>query len=103
MVIDTHSHIAPVGTHTAARRQKGVKANWSTDAKVRAYLIATSCIRQPGSEYRAVYDQRRAHTATTHPEWTPGHSHNDALRILSKRILRDLWRAARNHHEGTDR
>lgn len=99
---DTQSRAAPAGAHTAARRQKGVKANWSTDAKTRAYLIATSCIKQTGTEYRAVYDQRREHTAETHPDWTPGHSHNDALRILSKRILRDLWRAARDYHEGAD-
>lgn len=81
----------------AAKRQKGVKANWSTNAKTRAYLISTSCIKTDG-EYRKVYDARREHTATTHPEWTPGHSHNDALRVVSKRILRDLWRAARDWH-----
>lgn len=85
------------GINIAAKRRKGVQANWSTDAKTRAYLIATSCIKQDG-EYRAVYDARRAHTADTHPDWTPGHSHNDALRIVSKRILRDLWRAARDYH-----
>lgn len=44
--------------------------------------------------YRHVYEERRAHTAQTHPEWTPGHSHNDALRVVGKEILRDLWRAA---------
>ncbi len=85
------------GETEAARRRKGQQANWSTDAKTRAYLIATSCIKS-GGEYRAVYDQRRALTAATHPDWTPGHSHNDALRIVSKRILRDLWRAARDYH-----
>ena len=26
--------------------------------------------------------------------------HNDALRIVSKVILRDLWRAARTYHTG---
>ncbi len=87
------------GDHTAAKRRKGVKANWSTDAKTRAYLIATSCIKQDG-EYRHIYDNRRDHTATTHPDWTPGHSHNDALRIVSKRVLRDLWRASRDYHQG---
>jgi len=81
----------------AAKRAKGQKANWSTDAKTRAYLIATSCIKQDG-EYRKVYEARREHTAITHPDWTPGHSHNDGLRIVSKRILRDLWRAARDYH-----
>jgi hypothetical protein len=87
------------GGSDAARRRKGQQANWSTDAKTRAYLIATSCVKQTGSEYRAVYDARRAHTATTRPDWTPGHSHNDALRIVSKRVLRDLWRAARDHYK----
>ncbi len=52
------------------------------------------------SPYRVVYDLRRAHTAVTHPEWTDGHSHNDALRIAAKEILKDLWRAARDYHHG---
>ena len=95
----------PADTHTwpagvAARRQKGQKANWSTDAKTRAYLIATSIVKQTNSPYRAIYDARREHTAETHPDWTAGHSHNDALRIVSKAILRDLWRAARTYHTG---
>lgn len=93
-------HPSAPGSHTAARRAKGVKANWSTDAKTRAYLIATSIVKQTSSPYRATYDARRAHTAETHPDWTAGHSHNDALRIVSKAILRDLWRAARTYHTG---
>lgn len=93
-------HTPPLpGLNVAAKRRKGVRANWSTTAKTRAYLIATSCIKHDGA-YREVYDTRRAHTAITHPDWAPGHSHNDALRILSKTILRDLWRAGRDYHEG---
>lgn len=84
--------------NVAPRRRKGQKANWSTTAKTRAYLIAESCIKQARSPYRAVYDARRAHTAVTHPDWTAGHSHSDALRITSKAILRDLWIAARDLH-----
>lgn len=83
----------------AAKRRKGQRANWSTTAKMRAYLVASSCIKKAASPYRPVYDQRRAHTAVTHPEWTPGHSHNDALRVVSKAILRDLWIQARAIHE----
>lgn len=113
---DTHAHAAGV----AAKRRKGERANWSGNAKMRAHLVAESCIkqlRQPChaaafegrwlavhyddctcSPYRVVYDARRAHTAVTHPDWTDGHSHNDALRVASKAILRDLWRAARDWH-----
>lgn len=41
--------------------------------------------------YRVIYDKRRAHTATTHADWTKAHSHNDALRIMTKQLLADLW------------
>lgn len=94
------AHIDCAGV--AARRRKGVKSNWSTDAKTRAYLCATSCIKQAHSPYRAVYLARRERTAETHPDWTPGHSHADGLRIASKTILRDLWREARRLHGVTD-
>jgi hypothetical protein len=42
--------------------------------------------------YRAVYDRRRALTGETHPDWTKAHSHADALRVMTKIMLRDLWR-----------
>jgi hypothetical protein len=42
--------------------------------------------------YGAVYTARRAHTALTHPEWTPAHSDNDARRIMTKALIKDIWR-----------
>lgn len=95
---------APSG-NVAARRRKGVKSNWSSEAKTRAYLIAESCVKAIGSEnrrrspYRDVYDKRKAHVKATHPEWSDGHHHNDALRITAKTILKDLWIEARRLHE----
>jgi hypothetical protein len=32
----------------------------------------------------------------------PGHSQNDAMRILMKRLLCNMWRAARDIHERED-
>lgn len=43
--------------------------------------------------YRQAYDRRRARTAETHPDWTKGHSKEDALRVMTKELLRDLWAA----------
>lgn len=43
--------------------------------------------------YREAYDRRRARTAETHPDWTKGHSHGDAVRVMTKELLRDLWAA----------
>jgi hypothetical protein len=119
-------HTLPSGDHAlietqavtvAARRTKGQKSNWSTNAKTRAWLCIESCMKQIDatckgdngigthiegckcSPYRIVIDQRRTHTAETHPEWTPGHSLSDAMRIASKALLRDLWREAKRIHE----
>lgn len=101
----------------AARRTKGQRANWSTDAKTRAYLIAESCVKQARSPYRKVYDLRREATADRMHDrpcpqcngkgktgleltpWRAGHQHADALRIVSKAILRDLWTAGRDWYK----
>lgn len=93
--LDTQTRPAGV----APKRRKGQRANWSTEAGIRAHLIAESCVKQVRSPYRTTYDARRAHTATTHPEWAAGHSHNDALRITAKAVLRDLWCEAKRIHE----
>lgn len=102
----------------AARRQKGQRANWSTVAKTRAWLVIESCMKQLDatcktdtgiadhiegcgcSAYRVVIDERRTHTATTHPDWTPKHSQLDGMRVASKELLKDLWREAKRIHEG---
>jgi hypothetical protein len=89
------------GDNIAARRRKGVKSNWSTEAKTRAWLVAAQCMKTPGAPYRDIYLARRMHTAGTHPEWTKGHSHNDGIRIVAKVILRDLWIASRALHMET--
>ncbi|MDX0262927.1 hypothetical protein GOC60_17245 [Sinorhizobium meliloti] len=41
--------------------------------------------------YRAIYDRRRQRTAESHPDWTDAHSHMDALRVMTKYLIRDLW------------
>lgn len=62
-----------------------------------------SCLDEPlfrqqtmvNGPYRAVYDARRARTAETHPDWPKWHSHGDALRVMSKQAIADLWSAWR--------
>ncbi len=108
--------IQPAFVGVAARRRKGQRANWSTVAKMRAYLIAESCMKQRRSPYRDLYDQRKAATEARRHQvpctqcdgkgsvaigtpWRDGHRHADALRIVAKAILRDLWLAARDVHK----
>lgn len=83
----------------AVKRKKGVKSNWNSKAKMRAYLISESCLKQKGSPYEVAYRARRAHTEAVHPDWTKGRHHNDALRISSKQILKDMWVESKRIHE----
>jgi hypothetical protein len=48
-------------------------------------------IGKPNGPYGEVYAERRARTKETHPDWTDGHAHADALRVMMKAFLRDLW------------
>lgn len=76
--------------------KKGEDHRYSRKLKSHAIKrLADPCMKQAASPYRTVYDERRERTAITHPEWTDGHSHNDALRITAKAILLDIWRASR--------
>lgn len=102
------------------KRRKGEKSNWSAQAKMRAFLVAESCIKQAHSPYRAVYDQARAHKAEMIHDapcqicagkgkpadaaigtpWRDGHKHTHALRLVAKAILRDLFLEARSAATG---
>lgn len=83
------------------KRRKGVQCNWNATAKMRAHLIAESCIKQMHSPYRAKYDDARANWAGR--DTSDGHKHNHALRVVAKEVLKDLYLAARamNHSKPT--
>jgi hypothetical protein len=48
-------------------------------------------VGKPNGKYGEVYAKRRAHTEITHPDWSKQHSHMDALRIMMKDVLKDLY------------
>jgi hypothetical protein len=74
-------------------RRKGGENNWNHEAKMRAYLVATSCIKQMDSPYRAAYDAARASWADR--DVSDGHKHNHALRVVAKEVLKDMFLTAR--------
>lgn len=106
------------GYSPSQKRRKGERANWSADAKMRAYLIAEACMKCRESPYRAVYDEAReyytdaVHTepcARCGPKGKPavagsplsaGHQHARAMRRVAKAVLRDLWREAKETSGG---
>lgn len=51
----------------ADRRRKGVLSNWNDKAKMRAHLMAESCVKVRSGEYRKIYDAGRlAYVDATH-------------------------------------
>lgn len=78
--------------------------------------LATSCMKQTSSPYRAIYDDARAkyadavHTAEcvrcgpsgkpAQPgsPLSPGHQNARAIRIVCKEFLKDVWREAKRIH-----
>lgn len=75
------------------KRRRGERCNWSGSAKMRARLIAESCIKHSHSPYRPLYDHERAKWAER--QTTDLHKHNHALAVVAKAVLRDLWVEAR--------
>lgn len=105
------------GAGVAPTPRRGQRCNWSTSAKMRAFLIAESCVKQTASPYRVVYDEGRVkyadavhatecrrcgpsgHPAAAGSPLSAGHQHARALRLVAKRVLRDLWRESRALHQ----
>lgn len=88
---------------------RGVKNGLSAEQWIEAGYKPTrraeihACVSDPlfraqsvaSGPYRAIYDRRKAVTQGSHPDWTPMHHHRDALRIMTKHLIRDLWVAWR--------
>lgn len=47
---------------------------------------------KPNGPYGQAYYDRRKRAESTHPDWSKGHLHMDALRVMMKAFLKDLWR-----------
>ena len=53
----------------------------------------------PAGRYGEIYVRRRERTAVAHSDWTKGHARADALRVMAKAVIKDLWRAWRTEQQ----
>jgi hypothetical protein len=101
------------GLKPGQKRKRGERANWSAAGKMRAWNVAVSMLKAGNRE---PYDKRKAHTegqlhegecvrcgpsgkpAQPGSPWNDGHRHQDAVRIMSKEVLKHMWREARRIH-----
>jgi hypothetical protein len=83
-------------------QKRSSRANWNHEARKRTWLVASSCMKQRDSPYRAVYDEARAQCTEAVDEGgrplTLMHQHNRAIRRVAKQVLKDLWRESRRLH-----
>lgn len=100
----------------APHRKRGVKANWSAQAKTRLWLLAKSQVMSRGS-FRGVYDDARLKyedrlhdrpcqicagagrpaEAAVGVAWKKGHQQAAAYRLVMKALLRDLHEHTTQH------
>lgn len=79
-----------------ADTEKAILHGYAPARRCVAYLLGDTLIKSGDAcRYRPVYTGRRERTAETHADWTKAHSHNDGARVMTKRVLRDLWVEAR--------
>lgn len=80
-----------------ADAEQAVLHGYNPRRRALMHVIGDSLIKQNGRDgyYRVVYDARKTHTETMHPEWTKGHRHMDAMRYMEKRLLRHMWQVWR--------
>lgn len=73
----------------AAKRTTGEASSWNKYLKLLCYKFAENQIKQ-GTDYRKIYDERKAYEQTMHPELSKAHIHNRATRYMIKKFLSNI-------------
>lgn len=73
---------------------KGQKSTYNRRLKSLMYVIGTSILKARGAASKYYYTAKEYYQEK-HPEWTPAHVHNAAMRKMSKIILACLWQVWR--------
>ncbi len=76
-------------------KELALRHGYSPTRRSTFYVIGETMFKTQGKgdeagPYRQVYDARRA--ATADRGWTKMHAMNDALRYMTKRLVKDMWR-----------
>jgi hypothetical protein len=81
-------------------RLKGKRAlKWRFNRYARRTLHnIAECFVRSGREYRALYDDARRKSESRHSDWSDGHHHKHAMRVVAKMFLAHLWVKARELH-----
>jgi len=89
-----------MGRHTVngimPKREKGVKADWSTEKRTLGFMIGDQFNRQKDDHpYKKFLLERKGKHAKNHPDWSLGHIQNAAKNEAVKLFLSHFWTVAR--------
>jgi hypothetical protein len=79
----------------APKRKRGQKSNWNGNARSKMWNVVQSMIRATGKPYHKMYLPLKEDALKNHPDWSKGHAHNHAIRVVAKRFLACYWIVAR--------
>lgn len=78
----------------AGDAELAIEHGYSAERRALAYILGTTLIKVGDkNRYRPIYDKRKAKMLAQGK--TKAHAHNDAMRIMVKQALKDLWVADR--------
>ena len=75
-----------------ADKEMAILHGYSPQRRSLMYVIGESLMKAKGP-YKDIYDQRKAYVATRddNPITSPIHAQKDAMRYMTKRLLKDMW------------
>jgi hypothetical protein len=79
-----------------ADKEKAIRHGYCPRRRSVMFVIG-DCLIRSGGEYKALYDERKVYEQQKAPELAPIVHHRRAKRYMEKRLLRNLWRAWRDH------
>lgn len=95
------------GLPSNAPKELWIKHGYNPRRRAALWTIGDSLMKTNGSSgrYKKVYDNRKEYmtkkllakhleAGKSRKSYKPGHAHNDALRYMQKRLLRDVWNEA---------
>jgi hypothetical protein len=102
-------HYCGVGNAETDKKRKGVECSYNPKMKSLLLGVMGDNLIKSRSQYNVIYYDRTERTKRTHPEWWhlnadgtkasgknmhPKHGYRDGIRVMMKRFLCELWKAA---------
>jgi len=80
-----------MGTAPALKKVRGIQAKFNPEYKGLCLGRISPSLIKSKSQYKRVYDEKKAKYHNEHPDWTKNKCHRYAIKIMFNRFLKELW------------